>query len=291
MVVLPSVLTQGQAGWLQAEASRPLALKAFWDGSPLGILPLSVKQKSEDATTAGDALTVWGGYVPVPASVAPGVHQLSLYYDGRGGATLTRTYPIIVQEGDFYDQHIVLPPDKSALLDAELLQAEFDYLSEVWSRTATPVQWRQPLRLPLPAEAVTTSPYGVRRNYNGGQYYAYHTGHDYAPPGGSLVVAPADGIVALAEPLQVRGISVVLDHGAGLFTAYWHLRETLVAPGDMVQAGQPLGLVGTTGRSTGDHLHWELRIYGIPVDPLPFLEKPLLALAAFEKQNPAGDGE
>ena len=91
------------------------------------------------------------------------------------------------------------------------------------------------------------------------------------------MVAAADGIVALAEPLDVRGVSVILDHGAGLFTGYWHLREVLVTPGASVQAGEPIGLVGTTGRSTGEHLHWELRIYSVAVDPMPFLTKPLLA--------------
>ena len=109
------------------------------------------------------------------------------------------------------------------------------------------IQWRQPFVLPLPFTHPMSSPYGIRRSYNGGPYDTFHTGQDFAAPGGTLVVAPADGIVALTESLTVRGLSVVLDHGAGLFTGYWHLREALVAPGASVQAGDPIGLVGRRG--------------------------------------------
>ena len=80
----------------------------------------------------------------------------------------------------------------------------------------------------------------------------------------------------LAEPLQVRGNAVIIDHGRGVFTGYWHLSEIYVTVGQQVVPGQMIGLVGTTGLSTGAHLHWEFRIYGIAVDPLQFLDEPLI---------------
>ena len=276
-VSVPSTIVQGQAGWLQVEASRPLPLKAHWNGVPIGIRPLAIRDRAGVGASEGENVTVWGAYVPVPASMEPGILPLSLSYEARSGVSVTRSFPVEVQKSDFANQQITLPPDKSALLDQALLQSELNYLSPVWSQTATAVQWRQPFRLPLSSPAPTTSPYGVQRTYNGGQFLSFHTGQDFAAPGGSPVVAAADGIVALAEPLDVRGVSVILDHGAGLFTGYWHLREVLVTPGASVQAGEPIGLVGTTGRSTGEHLHWELRIYSVAVDPMPFLTKPLLA--------------
>ncbi len=277
IISVPAAVVQGQAGWLQVEASRPLPLRAQWNGAALGIRPLAVRERDAASASEGGSITVWGGYVPTPASLGPGVYPLRLSYEARNGVTVTRTFSVQVQKSDFLRQEIVLPPDKSALLDEALLQSELDHLSQVWSRTSTPIQWTQPFRLPLSSPSPTTSPYGVERNYNGGQYHSFHTGQDFAAPGGSPVVASADGIVALAEPLDVRGQSVILDHGAGLFTGYWHLREALVTPGATVHAGDPIGLVGTTGRSTGEHLHWELRIYGVAVDPMPFLTKPLLA--------------
>lgn len=273
VVSVPSAVVQGQAGWLQAEVNRSLSLEASWNGAPLGIRPLEIREKGE----TGKVVTVWGGYVPAAASMEPGVYPVSLSYQAANGVTVTRSFPVFVQLGSFLVQQINLPPDKNALIEEEISQAELDYLSPVWSRTATPIQWSKPFTLPLPSSAPTTSPYGVRRNYNSAQYFSFHTGQDFAAPGGSPVIAPADGTVALAEPLAVRGISVILDHGAGLFTGYWHLQEALVAPGEKVKAGDPIGLVGTTGRSTGEHLHWELRIYGVDVDPMPFLTQPLLA--------------
>ncbi len=283
VISVPLVVVQGQAGWVEAVVNRPLSLEAGWNGAPLGIRPLAILNEGE----AGEEVTVWGGYVPTAASMEPGVYPVSLSYQAANGVKVTRSFPVFVQEQGFPVQEINLPPDKSALIEQEISQEELDYLAPVWTRTATPIQWRGPFELPLSVTAPSTSAYGVRRNYNSSQYFSFHTGQDFAAPGGSPVHAPADGIVALAEPLTVRGISVILDHGAGLFTGYWHLQEALVTPGEKVRAGDPIGLVGTTGRSTGEHLHWELRIYGIAVDPMPFLTQPLLAVPS--SAEPAGD--
>jgi murein DD-endopeptidase MepM/ murein hydrolase activator NlpD len=76
------------------------------------------------------------------------------------------------------------------------------------------------------------------------------------------------GTVALAEPLQVRGNAVILDHGLGVLTGFWHLSQIDVSPGEQVAKGQVVGLVGNTGLSTGPHLHWEMRVLSVPVDPL-----------------------
>ena len=89
---------------------------------------------------------------------------------------------------------------------------------------------------------------------------------------GMLFAFEADGRVVLAEELFVRGKAVVLDHGNGVFTGYWHLSALDVAEGDVVMRGQLLGKVGSTGLSTGAHLHWELRIAGMAVDPLQWVE-------------------
>lgn len=274
IVGVPSTIVQGQTGWLEAEVDRPLSLEASWNGAPLGIRPLAIGRKDE----TGGEVTVWGGHVPISASLEPGVYSLSLSYEATNGVTVSRSFPVFVQGHIFPVQDIRLPADKDALVEQEISQEELDHLSPIWSRTVTPIQWRNPFLLPLQSDFPTTSPYGVSRNYNSGQYFSIHTGQDFAAPGGSPVLAPADGIVTIAEPLTVRGISVILDHGAGLFTGYWHLQEALVVPGEKVRAGDPIGLVGTTGRSTGEHLHWELRIYGVAVDPMPFLTRPLLAV-------------
>ena len=78
----------------------------------------------------------------------------------------------------------------------------------------------------------------------------------------------------LAEPLAVRGNAVIIDHGQGVFSGYWHMSEINVTPGVQVAVGDVLGLVGNTGLSTGAHLHWELRIGGVAVDAMQFLDEP-----------------
>jgi len=87
------------------------------------------------------------------------------------------------------------------------------------------------------------------------------------------VRAVADGRVVLSERLKVRGEAVVLAHGAGLCTGYWHLSERRVRVGEEVRAGEVLGLLGSTGLSTGPHLHLEVRLFGVPVDPAPFFAR------------------
>jgi murein DD-endopeptidase MepM/ murein hydrolase activator NlpD len=86
-------------------------------------------------------------------------------------------------------------------------------------------------------------------------------------------MAPAPGRVVLAEMLKVRGNTTIIDHGWGIFTAYLHQSEIQVSVGDRVETGQIIGLVGGTGRVTGPHLHWEVWVGGVPVDPIEWTER------------------
>jgi murein DD-endopeptidase MepM/ murein hydrolase activator NlpD len=105
-----------------------------------------------------------------------------------------------------------------------------------------------------------------------GGYPHFHTGIDLAGPLGSPLVAAADGVVAAATVSTVGyGNHIIIAHAGGLFTLYGHLETMLVKVGDIVRAGQVIGLLGSTGNSTGPHCHFEVRISGQPVDPTPFL--------------------
>jgi murein DD-endopeptidase MepM/ murein hydrolase activator NlpD len=97
-----------------------------------------------------------------------------------------------------------------------------------------------------------------------------HAGVDLAAPAGSPVVAAADGVVAYANWLGSYGLLVTLRHASGFETRFAHLSRILVSPGQLVTRGQTLGLVGSTGRSTGPHLHYEVRQNGTAIDPLAF---------------------
>jgi murein DD-endopeptidase MepM/ murein hydrolase activator NlpD len=125
---------------------------------------------------------------------------------------------------------------------------------------------------PLAGDFRHSSPFGSRRTYGNDPTLSAHAGEDYSAPAGTPVYAPAAGKVVLAEQLFVRGNAVVIDHGHGVFTGYWHLSELAVKAGEQVATGDLLGKVGSTGLSTGAHLHWELRVGGMAVDPLQWME-------------------
>jgi murein DD-endopeptidase MepM/ murein hydrolase activator NlpD len=164
-----------------------------------------------------------------------------------------------------------LPPAKGELLEPVRLADERARLNSIWPQAALLPQWTGVFTRPLSVEFPTTSPFGTRRSYNGGPVSSFHEGQDFGAPEGTAVLAPAPGQVVLAEELTVRGNAVIVDHGGGLHTGYWHLSKIDVQPGQEVKAGDKLGEVGTTGLSTGWHLHWEMRIGTTPVDPLPWL--------------------
>lgn len=262
----PVQLPQGRTGQLWVRTRRPLAVSASWNGLPITLTA---------PVTEPTRLFAW---LPVPALLETGAYTLSLTYTASNGLPLTYDRLITVVDGGYATQAIDLPPDRTTLLDPTLLTSETQKVSTVWAQVRPAAWWVAPLVRPIAEQYGTTSPFGERRNYNAGTFFSYHAGQDFGAPAGVTVTVPADGIVALAEPLQVRGNAVIIDHGQGVFSGYWHLSQILVSVGQPVNMGDVLGLVGNTGLSTGAHLHWELRIYGIAVDPMQFLTEPLIVL-------------
>ena len=132
---------------------------------------------------------------------------------------------------------------------------------------------REKARVPSiwPVEGESTDSFGYRGNPFGGGAAEFHPGQDIAAPSGTPVLAPADGRVVEAGWKNGYGQTVVLDHGNGLTTRYGHLSRVEVAAGQELKRGEELGLVGSTGRSTGPHLHYEVRLGELPVSPLHYL--------------------
>jgi murein DD-endopeptidase MepM/ murein hydrolase activator NlpD len=126
-----------------------------------------------------------------------------------------------------------------------------------------------PFRVPRPM--TITSPYGQARLFNG-ELRSRHTGLDLKGANGDPVRAAARGRVLIAQDLYFSGNGVYLDHGRGVYTGYFHLSRILVEVGEMVEAGQLVGEVGSTGRVTGPHLHWSLWVAGNSLDAGSLLE-------------------
>jgi murein DD-endopeptidase MepM/ murein hydrolase activator NlpD len=130
--------------------------------------------------------------------------------------------------------------------------------------------WKQ--RFIWPAKGRISGRFGSQRIYKGGEAGAYHSGIDIAPGAGAPIVAPADGVVVLAaeQPFSLEGHLLIVDHGAGLNSAFLHCDTLAVKVGDVVRQGQVIATVGMTGRATGPHLHWSLMWRGARLDPLLF---------------------
>ena len=128
--------------------------------------------------------------------------------------------------------------------------------------------WRQPFLWPVTGRISTL--FGSQRIYKNGEAGAYHSGLDVARPTGTVVRAPADGVVVLAAaaPFTLEGNLLMIDHGAGLNSAFMHLSRIDVKPGEHIKRGQPIALVGMTGRATGPHLHWGMKWRDARIDPL-----------------------
>src|SRR5690606_30907835 len=122
----------------------------------------------------------------------------------------------------------------------------------------------------LPVAGRPSSNFGLRSVYNG-QPRSPHGGVDFSSPTGTPVRAPAGGRVALAEDLYFTGQTVILDHGLGLFSVLAHLSAMQVEQGSLVDGGTVVGRVGATGRVTGPHLHWGIRLHGARVDPISLI--------------------
>ena len=197
----------------------------------------------------------------------PGDYEIMLRVQTTNGE-ITFELPLQVTAGQFHYERIDLPADRQNLLDPALIQHEQNRLNQV-AEIRSPVRyWQFPLEYPV--QASISSYFGSRRSYGGG-YTSYHAGVDFRAGTGVPIRAPASGTVVLAEELLVRGNAVMIDHGWGLITGYWHLSRIDVAVGDRIVQDQVIGLVGNTGRSTGSHLHWEIWLDGVPVDPLQWV--------------------
>jgi len=207
-------------------------------------------------------------FIPTTPLETAGTRTVKIFGNGQ-----VKNLAVSVRSRKFPVQRITLPPGKSAdgATEHELKRvAAFKALQ-------TPDKYWNGKFL-APSKARISTIYGVRRYYNGkfAKDY-YHRGVDYAGATGSPVTAPAAGRVALvgtvSQGFRVHGNVVGIDHGQGVTSIFMHLSRINVKEGDLVKAGQLIGGIGSTGASTGPHLHWGLYVNGQSVDPVPWRTK------------------
>jgi len=253
----PAIITQGQTIIVHVSTDRDVALSGSFDGRLVRF--------------SGGGEAYWA-LIGIHAMLEPGLYHLELTAVDAGGNTTRFTQIVQVEAGEYPTDYITLPPGKSDLLDPDLLRQEREKLAAAFGIYNPEKLWNGLFLMPVQNPRIT-SLFGSRRSYDGGPANSYHAGTDFGGDEGTPVYAPASGVVVLAEELIVRGNAVIVDHGLGVFTGYWHLSGIAVEVGQPVVPGSLLGYMGTTGLSTGTHLHWELRVGGIPVDPVQWTEE------------------
>lgn len=194
-------------------------------------------------------------------------HPLTVrvYYEDGSDETIEDN--IRVAYGEFGEEELILPADLVPLLEPEVTDRENAFLRSLLSNFRPELDWMNS-GFKLPREGYYVSIYGTWRTFNGGSRWYRHSGVDYPMPTGTPIQAAADGQVAYVGKLAIRGNYIVLDHGWGIFTGYAHASEIYVDVGDVVLQNEIIGAVGNTGRSTGPHLHFEIGVGGVWVNPL-----------------------
>ncbi|HUL71879.1 MAG TPA: M23 family metallopeptidase [Vicinamibacterales bacterium] len=213
--------------------------------------------------------TTWRVLVGIDLEAAAGTYPITID-GGPAASTIKTTYSLVVAGKTFptrkltVDDAFVNPPPSAQ----DRIARDSAALANLWEHSAGTPLWSGAFVRPVPDPA--NSAFGTRSVYNG-QPRSPHSGADFLSPAGTPVKAPNNGDIVLAEDLYFTGQTVVIDHGLGLFSLFAHLSTMKVHPGDRVKTGAVLGEVGATGRVTGAHLHWMVRVGGARIDPLSLL--------------------
>ncbi len=261
----PGELQQGRTGLLRVMPPSPIdAAQIRYNSQRIPLYP----------SVEGE----WVGFIPAAMTSTRGENQFTIFTFRDGAEAYppqTQTFNIVW--GSFFYQDIQLPYAVSDLLNPDLNAREEALLRSTHRRITPENYWQGNLQQPVPGMLI--SEFGGIRTYNDGVYEGRHTGADYRAGTGEPAMAAGHGRVVFANFLDIRGNHIVIDHGLGIFTGYSHLSDILVVPGQRVLAGDIIGAVGTTGRSQGAHMHLELAVYGVWVDPPQFMSLPIPEMA------------
>lgn len=267
------VLLQSAAGAAQAEGFLTRLLNRPVPGG-VAVVGLGSQAEAPRAWYQDQPLLVlreegrrWIAIAGIPLDVKPGTQQLEVAWpDGS-----RQKVSFDVAGRHYREQHITLKNRRQVNPNPEDLRRirrELDEQLAAYARFSP----NQPSNLYFdkPVDGPLSSPFGLRRFFNGEERNP-HSGLDFAVPQGTPVKAPADGEVVLVGDYFFNGKTVFLDHGQGLISMFCHLSAIDVAVGDQVSRGEVVGKVGATGRATGPHLHWNVSLNGVRVDPSIFI--------------------
>ena len=210
------------------------------------------------------------GLIAVPYRQTPGPANLTLKWTNAAG-THFRKIPFKIVAGNYGTDELQVSPGRVKPNKKNIKRAkkEARRVRQIYADGSITGLWEGDFQLPLDSEI--TSSYGNKRLFNR-QLKSYHNGVDFRAPVGTPVFAANSGVVKLADDLFYSGKVVIIDHGNLIFTIYAHLSHIDVTSGQQIEKGQQLGLTGATGRVSGPHLHWGVKVHGAAVNPLQFIK-------------------
>jgi len=254
----PAVLSPGDITLISViPADRVSSASILWQKERIPLMRLADK----------DALAA---FLAIPRDETAGSKEIALTLVRADGEQFKRNLTLEVKAKEFPVQRLSLPEEKVTLAEKDLArhQREKTAIQKALAQPFAERLWQTSFQRPVPGDIST--PFGVGRILNDKPRNS-HSGVDLRGKTGDPVAAASDGIVILTGEHFFAGKSVYIDHGMGLITMYFHLSGILVEKGERVRVGQTIGLLGSTGRSTGPHLHWGLRVHNQPADPLTLL--------------------
>jgi len=210
---------------------------------------------------------VWSGLVGIDLETRPGTYVVEVRAEQKDGTKVTASNELVIRSKSFptrrltVDEKFVTPPPEVG----DRIRSEAARLNAIHSWVTPGRLWSGVFKPPVSSDP--GSSFGKRSILNG-KPRSPHSGVDFSVSAGTPVHAPNAGRVVLAADLYYTGLTVVLDHGLGMFSLFAHLSKIDVAEGDLLRTGDLVGRVGMTGRSTGPHLHWSVRLVRTRVDPM-----------------------
>lgn len=235
-------------------------------------LPVTLKWKNLEFTSFKNPSRSdeWLAFLAIPHDAPPGKEELILK-DNSPSSPLERAVSFEVTAGQFKSEMLEVDSARVKLSNKnkERTQQEWKEVRALYTSPETAIYWEKNFQKPL--SSLIKSEYGTRRLFNGEQKN-HHSGVDFRAASGTPIKAANRGKVRLAKNLFMAGNMIVIDHGGGIFTNYAHLSRINVKVGQVVQLGDTIGLAGSTGRVSGPHLHWGVRIHGEEADPLELLK-------------------
>lgn len=258
----------------EAIPGEPISASIKWAPAELAIESLEVRLEGRELTVyrdEGEAIAL--GSVPLGTPAGSWEFEVTVV-DGYG-RRVSATRPLKVVDDAREVQELNVSPSVLAVSTPAARELEARVMEHAYAageNTGAPL-WNEPFK--LPAQGRLTSPYGQPRRFARGGNISYHHGTDIAAPEGTPIYASNRGRVMVADFLPIKGGLVVIDHGAKVYSLYFHQSRIHVEVGDLVDRGEVIGEIGTTGLSTGPHLHWEMRVNTISTNPMSWVDRVL----------------